>query len=173
MERRVGIELRAVGRKLAGYAAVFGQDTRIHDFVETILPGAFTDTLRQGRDILALADHDQRAVLARTRSGTLRLSEDSRGLAFELDVPNTSFGRDILELAERGDVGGASFGFTIPKGGERWTDDRRELRSIDLHEISIVSAWPAYDGTVVQARHRPIREPADAGLQRALARWRA
>lgn len=152
MERRASIELRAAGRKLEGYAAIFGQDTRIRDFTEVIMPGAFKDTLAEGRDILALADHDQRAVLARTRSGTLRLAEDTRGLHFELDVPNTSFGRDILELAERGDVGGASFGFTAKD--ERWTADRRELRGINLHEISIVSAFPAYDGTIVQARRR-------------------
>lgn len=155
MERRASIELRAKGRRLEGYAAVFGTDTRIADFTEVILPGAFSETLKRGQDILALADHDARAVLARTRSGTLRLSEDSRGLHFDLDVPNTSFGRDILELAERGDVGGASFAFTVGKDGERWQDDRRELRSVHLHEISIVSAWPAYDGTVVQARRRP------------------
>lgn len=155
MERRASIELRAAGRKLEGYAAIFGQDTRIRDFTEVILPGAFTHTLAEGRDILALADHDIRAVLARTRSGTLRLAEDTRGLHFELDVPNTSAGRDILELAERGDVGGASFGFTVPKDGERWAADRRELRAINLHEISIVSAHPAYDGTIVTARRRP------------------
>jgi phage head maturation protease len=74
-------------------------------------------------------------------------------------------------LAERGDIGGASFGFTVPDKGERWQGGKRELRAITLHEISIVSAWPAYDGTVVQARHR--QEPSDAGLQRTLARWRA
>jgi len=159
MERRASIELRAKGRRLEGYAAVFGQDTRIHDFTEVILPGAFADTLARGHDILALADHDQRAVLARTKSGTLRLAEDSRGLHFDLDVPNTSFGRDILELAERGDVGGASFAFTVAKDGERWTEDRRELRAINLLEVSIVSAWPAYDGTVVQARKRPVTAP--------------
>lgn len=155
MERRASIELRAKGRRLEGYAALYGVDTRIHDFTEVIMPGAFADTLREGRDILALADHDARAVLARTRSGTLRLSEDTKGLAFDLDLPNTSFGRDVLELAERGDVGGASFAFTVPDKGERWQGNRRELRSVTLHEISIVSAWPAYDGTVVQARKRP------------------
>lgn len=155
MERRASIEMRAKGRRLEGYAAVFGSDTRIADFTEVILPGAFSASLAEGRDILALADHDMRAVLARTRSRTLRLAEDSRGLHFDLDLPNTSFGRDLLELAERGDVGGASFAFTVAKDGERWTDDRRELRNLHLHEISIVSAWPAYDGTVVQARQRP------------------
>lgn len=154
MERRASIDLRAKGRRLEGYAAVFGSDTQISDFTEVILPGAFSETLAEGRDVLALADHDSRAVLARTRSGTLRLAEDSRGLHFDLDLPNTSFGRDVLELAERGDIGGASFGFTVRDRGERWQSDRRELRALDLHEISIVSAWPAYDGTVVQARQR-------------------
>src|SRR5690606_33892376 len=128
-------------------------------FTEVILPGALADTLARGHDILALADHDQRAVLARTKSGTLRLAWDSRGLHSDLDIPNTSFGRDILELAERGDVGGASFAFTVAKDGERWMEDRRELRAVNLLEVSIVSAWPAYDGTVVQARKRPATAP--------------
>lgn len=168
MERRASIELRARGRRLEGYAALYGVDTRISDFTEVIVPGAFTDTLREGRDVLALVDHDARAVLARTRSGTLRLSEDSKGLAFDLDVPNTTFGRDILELAERGDVGGASFAFTVPEKGERWTGDRRELRSVTLHEISVVSAWPAYDGTIVQARRRPAASGKLVAVRRFL-----
>ena len=107
--------------------------------------------------MLALADHDPRRVLARTKSGTLRLSEDTRGLAFDMDVPNTTAGRDILELAERSDLGGMSFGFTVAKDGERWQGDRRELRSITLHEISVVSAWPAYEGTLVQGPFPPDR----------------
>lgn len=159
MERRASLELRAKGRRLEGYAAVFGQDTRIADFTETVLPGAFTASLRAGRDILALVDHDPRAVLARTRSGTLRLAEDSHGLHFSLDVPDTSTGRDLLALAARGDIGGASFAFTIPPGGEHWTDDRRELRAVELHEISIVQSWPAYEGTAVHARARRLHLP--------------
>ncbi|MBN7776710.1 HK97 family phage prohead protease [Nitratireductor aquimarinus] len=159
MERRVAVELRAKGRRLEGYAALYGVDTRIGDFTEVILPGAFTKTLSEGRDILALADHDPRRVLARTKSGTLRLSEDSRGLAFDMDVPGTTAGRDMLELAERGDLGGMSFGFTVPSEGERWQSDRRELRSVTLHEISVVSAFPAYEGTIVHARQCPIASP--------------
>lgn len=159
MERRVSVELRAKGRRLEGYAALYGMDTRIADFTEVILPGAFSATLGEGRDVLALADHDPARVLARTKSGTLRLSEDTRGLAFDMDVPNTSAGRDMLELAERGDLGGMSFGFSATKDGERWQGDRRELRAVTLHEISVVSAFPAYEGTIVQARKRPVAAP--------------
>lgn len=82
----------------------------------------------------------------------MRLNEDSQGLAFSLDVPDTSAGRDVLALAERGDLGGMSFGFTVPDGGEDWEGRTRTLRAIDLKEISVVSAWPAYEGTEIALR---------------------
>ncbi|WP_020146819.1 HK97 family phage prohead protease [Thioalkalivibrio sp. ALJ15] len=157
MERRYATEVRAVGRRLEGYAALFGSEARIADFTETIRAGAFADSLRGDRDVLALVDHDTSRLLARTRTGTLRLSEDAQGLAFSLDVPDTQLGRDVLAMAERGDLGGMSFGFTIPKGGDTWEGRRRELRKVDLREVSVVHAWPAYDGTEVTARSRTPR----------------
>lgn len=155
--RSAQIEVRAKGRRLEGYAALFDVQTTIGgSFTETIKPGAFrrslTGDLLTRVDILALVDHDPSRVLARTRSGTLRLAEDSRGLAFDLDVPETSHGRDVLALAERGDLGGMSFGFTVPHDGDDWRGRKRELRQVNLHEISIVQSWPAYDGTIVYAR---------------------
>lgn len=162
IERRRAADISAVPgqRKLAGYAAVFGQETRIGDFIEVIRPGAFAASLK-GRDILALVDHDPARLLARTKSGTLRLEEDSKGLRFELDLPDTTEGRDLLALAERGDIGGMSFGFTVGRSGERWNGKRRELRAVTLHEISVVHAWPAYQGTSVEPRaRRPHLEAA-------------
>lgn len=152
IERRGLIaEIRSKGRRLEGYAATFGTSADIGGrFSETIAPGAFSGSLRSRSDIIALVDHDPGRVLARTRSGSLRLSEDSRGLAFDLDVPDTAAGRDVLALAERGDVGGMSFGFTALD--DHWSGGTREVRAVELHEISVVLAWPAYDGTVVQAR---------------------
>lgn len=162
IEQRAAIELRAEGRKLIGYAASFAIETRIADFRETIAPGAFAASLASGSDVLALADHDTGRVLARTKSGTLRLREDERGLKFEIDVPDTSAGRDVLALAERGDIGGASFGFTVAPDGESWEGDKRTLRAVTLHEISIVSAWPAYPETEVSARSRQPERTATA-----------
>lgn len=159
IEHRKAEELRlsASGRKLHGYAATFGKEARISRFTETILPGAFRASLDSGRDILALVDHDMTRLLARTKTGSLRLYEDAKGLAFELDLPDTQAGRDVLALAERGDLGGMSFGFTIPEGGEEWNSDLRKLMVVTLHEISVVSAWPAYEGTEVHARSRTPR----------------
>lgn len=162
LEHRVALEVRAAGRKLSGYAATFGTEAKIADFTEVIRIGAFTDSIRDAeRDILALIDHSPQRLLGRTRSGTLHLAEDSKGLAFAIDVPDTQEGRDMLALAERGDLGGMSFGFRVPKGGDVWNGNRRELVKVDLVEVSIITAWPAYDGTVVQAR------AARPALQRA------
>ncbi len=154
IERRAStVELRAAGRRLEGHAATFLTEARIGDFIERIAPGAFSASLASGADILALVvDHDATRLLARTRSGSLRLSEDARGLHFEIDCPDTQLGRDVLALAERQDLGGASFAFSVPPGGDRWEGRRRELRAVDLREVSIVQAFPAYDGTTVQAR---------------------
>ena len=154
MERRAfAAELRAKGRRLEGYAATFNNETRIADFTEVIKPGAFRKTLDAGGDVLALVDHDAGKLLARTRSRTLRLSEDSRGLAFDLDWPGTSVGRDVLALAERSDLGGMSFAF-VPLD-EAWDGARRELRSVDLKEVSVVMAHPAYSATEIHARALP------------------
>jgi HK97 family phage prohead protease len=152
VERRSFSEVRSNGRRLEGYAATFGSEARIGRVVETIEPGAFRASL--AGDVLALLDHDASKVLGRTRSGTLRLSEDSRGLAFSLDVPDTAAGRDVLALAERNDLGGMSFGFMVPAGGERWQGERRTLLTVGLREISVVSAHPAYPDTELALRSR-------------------
>jgi HK97 family phage prohead protease len=150
MERRTFSEVRTAGRRAEGYAATFGSVANIGSFHERIAPGAFRGAL--AGDILALLDHDAGKVLGRTRSGSLRLTEDDKGLAFSLDLPDTQAGRDVLALAERGDLGGMSFGFMVPEGGESWDGNTRTLRSIDLKEISVVSAWPAYEGTEIALR---------------------
>jgi uncharacterized protein len=169
VERRAIVgELRAKGRRLVGYAATFGAEAKIGNFTETIAKGAFSASLAERDDILALVDHDPGRVLARTRSGSLRLSEDDRGLAFDLDVPATTIGNDVLALAERGDIGGASFAFTVKR--EKWDGERRTLESVDLHEVSVVSAWPAYEGTIVQARARTLSSDLTMQPRAAVAR---
>lgn len=154
LERRFATDLRSSGRRLEGYAATFAHEANLGAFRERISLGAFRDAL--SGDVLALLDHDPGKVLGRTRTGTLELREDDKGLAFTLDVPDTAAGRDVLALAARGDLGGMSFGFLVPEGGESWDGDTRTLNKIDLREISIVSAWPAYEGTEVALRARGI-----------------
>lgn len=154
VETRIALEMRADGRRLVGYAALFNSPTEIMDFKETVAPGAFAPSLRSNEDIVALVDHNREKILGRTRNQTLRLAEDQKGLAFEIDVPLTQLGADTLALAERGDLGGMSFSFIVPKGGDSWEGRNRVLRNIKLIEISVVSTFPAYKGTSVQARSK-------------------
>lgn len=166
IERRTFAEVRANGRRIEGYAATFGAEARIGPIVETIAPGAFRASLAS--DVLALMDHDPARVLGRTRSGTLRLSEDSEGLVFSLDLPDAQAGRDVLELAQRNDLGGMSFGFTVPKGGERWDGEKRSLLTVDLREVSVVSAFPAYPDTSLALRSRPYPSEVEARRRRLI-----
>lgn len=138
---------------VAGYAAVFNEQTDIGGyFYEVIAPGAFSDSLATA-DVRAYFGHDSGRVLGRLSAGTLRLREDDRGLAVEIDLPETSDGRDARELISRGDISGMSFGFMVRKQEWDETGDRpvRTILAVDLIEVSIVSE-PAYDGTSIALR---------------------
>lgn len=139
-------------RTLVGYAAVFERLADIGGyFQEKIAPGAFSDAIKG--DIRALVDHDTGRVIGRTKSGTLRLAEDGKGLLVEIDVPNTTEGNDLWELVGRGDISGMSFGFRVTK--ETWdeTGDTpvRTIEKLNLLEVSAV-AWPAYEDTTLAKR---------------------
>jgi HK97 family phage prohead protease len=157
LERRLHLsklEVRAEGDKspiLVGYAAVFNSESQdLGGFVEILKPGCFTETLLNG-DQRALWNHCHDHLLGRTKSGTLRLAEDDHGLRFELDVPDTSLGRDVYELVKRGDVDGVSFGFYSVH--DEWSADGKvnTVLEADLVEISPV-VWPAYLEPKVEAR---------------------
>ncbi len=177
MERRalaVAPELRAAenGKTIKGYAAVFNDVADIGgSFREVIAPGAFKETI--GGDIRALVDHDTGRVIGRSKSGTLRLSEDDHGLAVEIDLPDTSDGRDLAHLLERGDISGMSFGFRVTH--DEWDETKdiptRTIRAVELFEVSAV-AFPAYEGTELALRSlAKSRKPEDrGGIDRFLAR---
>lgn len=156
IERRFATGATVEGRQLIGLAAPFGSETRIADFREVIAPGAFTRTLSESRDILALVDHDPGKVLGRTRSGSLELRETAEGLAYRLTLPETTTGNDLRTLAQRGDLGGVSFGFRAIR--DSWEGNLRTLHEVELHEISIVQAHPAYGDTTVSLRSK---QPGD------------
>lgn len=161
--RRISDIKAAQNGRLEGYAAVFNSDSQdLGGFVESIRPGAFTRSLKNANNILALYDHDRKAILGRVGAGTLRLEQDQRGLKFQIDLPDTSIGKDLAVLVGRGDVAGASFAFSVPKGGDKWSrrnlTAHRELIDVNLHEIT-VTADPAYLDTSVAKRRMPGMTP--------------
>ena len=150
-------EIRAEGdgRTIVGYAARFDVPSEPLPFTERIAPGAFRKSLaRRSKDVRLYINHNSDLVLASKRSGTLRLEEDERGLRFEADLPDTQAARDLRELMRTGVVSTMSFGFSVPRGGDRWSADgsERTLTGIDLHEVSVVTGFPAYPQTTAAVR---------------------
>jgi phage head maturation protease len=101
---RLCAELRAAevsGKTLSGHAAVFGQLAELRGGWEAIAPGAFDEVLGRDDDVVALRDHNPSMLLGRRAAGTLRLETDDDGLAFEVDLPDTSYANDVRELVAR------------------------------------------------------------------------
>lgn len=139
--------------RVSGYAAVFNEDADIAGlFIERIAPGAFTDAITRD-DVVFLINHEG-LPLARTRAGTLTLSQDERGLLMEteLDATDPDVAR-IVPKMKRGDLDKMSFAF-IPEIQE-WDDSGdipvRTISRAALADVSIVTT-PAYDGTEIGLR---------------------
>lgn len=138
--------------RLAGYAAVFNESSVPLPFNEVIAPGAFRKTLTETPDVRLLINHDG-LPLARTKNGTLTLSEDERGLYFDAELADTTEARDLWTLVQRGDVDQMSFAFRVIR--QKWSEDRknRTLTEVSLADgdVSVVT-YPAYPTTTVEAR---------------------
>lgn len=167
--QRFGVQLRAAmdGNTLVGHGAVFGQTARIGGTWERLAPSAFDDVLADpATDVRALINHDPQFLLGRQSAGTLRLNVDNDGLAFEVDLPDTSYANDLRALVERGDLDGASFGF-VPGDDmfDRAPDGRQRRTHTNVSALVDVSAvtFPAYEGAGVALRSV---EFADVGSKR-------
>jgi len=137
------------GMTLTGYAALFNSWSEdLGGFREQIAPGAFKRSLKSRNDVKLLWNHETGEVLGSTRAGTLRLTEDERGLRVEASLPPTQRGLDAKVLIDRGDVSGFSFGFSIADRGDTWNTDgnERTLKSVRLFEVSL-TPFPAYQAT--------------------------
>lgn len=141
-------EIREVqdGFRFKGYAAVF--NSLSHDlggFKETVVPGAFSRSLKENPDIRFLYNHDPSKILGRTPR-TLTVNEDSRGLAVDAQLPNTSYGRDLAESLSRGDISQMSFRFRVKDDSWEQRDGTtvRSLKDVNLVEVSAVT-FPAYE----------------------------
>ncbi len=165
-------EPAADGRTISGYAAVFNEVAEISSwFHERIEPGAFENC--DFSDVRALFNHDPNHILARSKSGTLKLEVDTRGLKYTFTAPDTSIGNDVLEMIRRGDISQSSFAFRVKETS--WVDNYND-KNIDLRKILKIEVvrdvspvtYPAYDITTVDARSAPSLEeeedtaPADA-----------
>jgi hypothetical protein len=159
--RSYSVEFRVEEREdkspvIKGHAAVFDQlSENLGGFREMIAKGAFKDAIKED-DVRALFNHNSDHVLGRNKAGTLRMKEDSTGLAIEIDPPDTQVARDLMISIERGDIDQMSFGFSVKPNGENIGEDDdgnmiRTLTDVRLFDVSPVT-YPAYPQTDVAMR---------------------
>ena len=138
--------------RLSGYAAKFDSPSVPLPFIETIARGAFRKTLTEIPDVRLLVNHEG-LPLARTKNGTMTLTEDDIGLRFDAELADTQEARDLHALIARGDVDQMSFAFRVIR--QKWNEDRtmRTLTEVSLADgdVSVVT-YPAYPATSVEAR---------------------
>ena len=142
--------------KVVGHASVYNTMSEdLGGFREIIAPGAFDNVLEN--DVRALINHDGNLILARTTSGTLALSTDEKGLRYEFEMPETSYGKDLAVSMKRGDITQSSFAFTV--ADDSWdTRDGMDVRTINkvkrLFDVSPVTypAYPDADNLVIAQR---------------------
>lgn len=147
-------------------------------FREVIHPGAFTKSLAESPDIVLRYEHnEQQLPLGRTKAGTLRLSEETRMVRAQADLPDNEWGRPVRDAVRRGDIGGVSF--RMGKVIDSWKQDTladgytgpvRHLHEIQLRrEVSLVT-FPGYDAP---ATIRAMAEDADVEPDKLLEAFNA
>jgi uncharacterized protein len=139
--------------KISGHAAVFDQySDDMGGFYEIIQPGTFTNTLKND-DVRAFFNHNPDYILGRMSTGTLKLNEDSIGLAFEATPPDTQWARDMMTSMQRGDLNQMSFSFRTIQDDWAMVGNKiiRTLIEVRLFDVSPV-AIPAYPQTSASVR---------------------
>ena len=158
-------------RFLDGYFAVFDQPYEVcPGWIETVAPGAFSRTLREGKDVKVLWNHNTDLVLGSTENRTAHLSEDDVGLHGPVEInEEDQDAKNAIARVARGDVRGCSFGFEIRGMEESWDENgtyRTRLTDVELFEVSPCT-FPAYAQTSITARAKETLEDAKKKLAEA------
>jgi uncharacterized protein len=128
------IETSKAGR-FSGYAAIFDVPDNGRDVIRS---GAFTQSLRSRSrfDVPLLWQHDQQEPIGVIE----QLHEDERGLHITGKLSlDSSRGKDAYALIKDGAITGLSIGYRARDTKPVPRSNFRELRTIDLIEISLVS----------------------------------
>ena len=148
------------GRHISGKAISFDTESNDIGFIEILHRGCITQELIDSSNIVFLYNHDYNQVIARANKGKGTLNIDLRddGVYFDLEVPNTTMGNDLLENIRLGNITQCSFGFNYANEEGAYKDEKigdvwyRNVYKIgELYDLSAVT-YPAYDDTYVNAR---------------------
>jgi uncharacterized protein len=172
-QRTIDVDVESLdtrGRTAVGYACVYDALSDPLDDIggarERFAPGAFEGVI-ENADVRALLNHDPNQVLGRTKSGTLRLFDEPKGLRFELDLPDSPLGENMRTAISRGDLDGASFRFEV--GDEAWDGDTRTITSVKALRDVTLATYPAYPAASVELRTKEKKmedtETTDASVE--------
>ncbi len=120
-----------------GYASIVDTPYTMTDFLgdytETIQRNAFDRTLAESPDVNFLMNHEG-VSMARTKSGSLKLSVDNKGLHTEARLDPRRPDVQILRYAlEAGDIDEMSFAFRVNKQEWNGDYDERSILEVNLH----------------------------------------
>ena len=155
------VEIRNDSVHIDGYVNAVERDSKVlrddkGEFIEKVKAGAFQRAIdraaSKNQPIRVLLNHDYMHELTNTNETTTKLFEDSIGLRCQCEIRDA----DVIQKAREHKLRGWSFGFW-PIVDSRENDkgiDRRELREIELYEVSLLdeTKTPAYNGTSVEVR---------------------
>jgi HK97 family phage prohead protease len=102
-----------------GYAAVYNQPADLGEFSEEVAPGAFRSVLAGGPNVPMLHEHHPHQLLATTKSGRLKLTEDTRGLRAQAKLVKTDLSARVKALVDSGDITGMSYGFIAGRDNQQ------------------------------------------------------
>lgn len=115
--------------RIAGYASVFGVPDTGGDVV---LAGAFRGA---AKGVPLLWQHDAKEPIGFVES----LGEDARGLRIVARVVASGRGEQAVQLLRAGAIDGLSFGYRVKASRPDWVRGVRQLASLDLIEVSLVT----------------------------------
>lgn len=149
------VEIRSTsdgGLRFSGYASTTETPYMVGSFEETFAKGAFKRCLGQQPDVVLLVNHAG-LPLARTRSGTMTLSEDTRGLKVDAELdPTDPDVQSLIPKMKRGDLTEMSFAFRATDDEWDSRETKRVVREATIHkgDVSMVThgANTATSGTV-------------------------
>ncbi|HET9087146.1 MAG TPA: HK97 family phage prohead protease [Acidobacteriaceae bacterium] len=153
-KRLTRAKVTTADKMIRGVASVYNSESvDLGGFTEIIQRGAFKDDLAANTDVVALFNHDINALLGRTSSGTLTLSDEADGLHYSINPADTQLTRDLMVLMDRGDITGSSFSFYCLEDTVEERDGKtvRTVTKAQLVDVSPV-VMPAYPASSVAVR---------------------
>lgn len=132
--------------ELEGYASVYEASYQMYDWYgpydEVVRDGAGKKTLSESPDVVFVLNHEG-MPMARTKPGSLLLSEDSHGLHVRAPELNGDrfIVREVVTAVEEGILDEMSFAFRVVR--QQWSPDydQRDILEYSLHrgDVSVVT----------------------------------